>query len=271
MLAEGSSVANLRTFKRGESRFYVDDATGATAPGVTSVIDMLPKGFLKFWSAKLAAEYAVENIGAVVDLVMKDKGAAVDLIKGAPTRYTREAGDFGTQSHNIFERMARGEGPGRLHRDFQVMARHFQEFLDQAQPEFLHLEETVWSDTHDYAGSFDAIARIGEEVVIIDWKTTQSGVHEEVALQLNAYANADRIILAENGESVPMPQIDAAAVLHVRPEGWKLVPVKLDQELFEMFTHLWHVMRWERELKRGVIGRPVLSGGAKATGSERRA
>lgn len=263
--------ANLRTFKRGDSRFYVDDSTGATAPGVTSIIDMLPKGFLKFWSAKVAAEFAVENLGAVVNLALRDHGAAVDLIKNAPTRSTREAGDFGTQSHNIFEKMARGESPGRLHSEFQVMADHFQEFLDEAQPEFIHLEETVWSDTHDFAGSFDAIARIGGETVILDWKTTKSGVHEDVALQLNAYANADRIILSETGESIPVPKIDAAGVFHVRPEGWGLYPVKLDPALFELFTHLWHVLQWDRGGKRGVIGRPIMSGGVKQTGSERRA
>ncbi|MFJ9408589.1 hypothetical protein [Streptomyces sp. NPDC101393] len=264
-------MSNLRTFKRGDSRFYVDDSTGATAPGVTSIIDMLPKGFLKFWAAKMSAEFAVENLGAVITLAMKDKNAAVDLIKGASTRFTREAGDFGTQSHNIFEKLARGESPGRMHSEFQLMAGHFKEFLDQAQPEFIHLEQTVWSDTHDFAGSFDAIGTIEGETVILDWKTTRSGIHEEVALQLNAYANADRIILSESGESVALPTIDAGAVLHVRPEGWKLVPVKMDPAIFDMFLHLKHVLEWDRGGKRGVIGNPVMYGGVKETGSERRA
>lgn len=262
--------SNLNTFKRGESRFYVDDSTGATAPGVTSIVGMLPKGFLSFWAAKMVAESAVENMGAVVSLAMNDKAGAIDYLKNAPRRFTRQAGETGSAAHDIFERMARGQAMGRVHPDLRLYAEHFQEFLDEIQPEFLHLEETVWSDAHNYAGSFDAIAKIDGETVMVDWKTTRSGVHEDVALQLSAYSNADRIILSESGESIPVPEIDAAAVLHVRPESWKLVPVKHSPEMFETFLHLRAVFNWEKELKRGVIGKPVASGGELVTGTQRR-
>ncbi len=58
--------------------------------------------------------------------------------------------------------------------------RHFNAFIDEFSPSFLFQEETVWSDTHLYAGSFDALAEIEGQRVWIDWKTTRSGVHEEV-------------------------------------------------------------------------------------------
>ncbi|MBA0054309.1 hypothetical protein E0L36_26695 [Streptomyces sp. AJS327] len=264
-------MGSLNTIKRGDSRFYVDSETGAKAPGVTSVVGMLPKGFLQFWAAKMVAESAVENMGAVVGLAMNDKAGAIDYLKNAPRRFTAQAGETGSAAHDIFERMARGQGMGRVHPDLQRYANHFGEFLDEIQPEFLFLEDAVWSDTHNYAGSFDAIAKIGEETVIIDWKTTRSGVHEEVALQLAAYANADRIVLGETGESVALPRIDAAAVLHVRPEAWKLVPVKHSPEMFQTFLHLRALFDWERELKKGVIGHPVASGGELVTGTQRRA
>lgn len=270
-------MGTLSTIKRGDSRFYVDADSGSKAPGVTSVVGMLPKGFLNYWYAKMAAECAVDNLGSLVGLAMNDRAGAIDFVKGAAGRYTREAGETGTAAHDIFERLARGQAMGRIHPELRPYAQHFAEFLETVQPEFLFLEDAVWSDQHDYAGSFDAIARIGTETVIVDWKTTRSGVHEEVALQLAAYANADRIVLAEDsahgkaGESVPLPKIDAAAVLHVRPEAWKLVPVKHSPEMFEMFLHLRQVFDWERELKRGTIGRPVASGGELVTGSQRRA
>lgn len=264
-------MATLNTIKRGDSRFYVDGDTGAKVPGVTSIVGMLPKGFLQFWAAKMVAECAVDNMGAVVGLALNDKSGAVDYLKGAPRRFTAQAGDTGTAAHSIFERMARGEGMGRVHPDLRRYAEHFAEFLEEVQPEFLFLEDAVWSDTHNYAGSFDAIAKIGGETVMIDWKTTRSGVHEEVALQLSAYANADHIVLAETGENVPIPKIDACAVLHVRPEAWKLVPVKHSPEMFQTFLHLRKIFDWEKELKKGVIGRPVASGGQAETGGERRA
>jgi hypothetical protein len=264
-------VAVLNTFKRGDSRFYVDPDSGEKAPGVTSILNMLPKGFLSFWYAKVVAEAAVENIGPLVGLAMNDKAGAVDYLKNAPRRFTKQAADIGSDAHDVFERLARGENVTRIHPDIRPFADHFREFLETVQPEFLFLEDAVWSDTHNYAGSFDAIARIGGEVVVIDWKTTRSGVHEEVALQLSAYGNADRIVKADTGESVPVPAIDAAAVLHVRPEGWKLVPVRYSPELFQMFLTLRRVFDWEREMKKGVIGRPVASGGELVTGTQRRA
>ncbi|MFE0187723.1 hypothetical protein [Streptomyces sp. NPDC058989] len=264
-------MAALNTIQRSGSRFYVDPETGAKAPGVTSVLSMLPKGFLQFWAAKEVATAAVDNIGPLVGLAMNDPAGAIDYLKGAPRRVTRQAADIGSDAHDVFERLARGEAVARVHPDLRSYADHFRAFLDEVKPEFLFLEDAVWSDRHNYAGSFDAIARIGGETVVLDWKTTRSGVHEEVALQLSAYANADRIVRADTGESVPVPTIDAAAVLHVRPEGWKLVPVAHTPELFQVFLHLRAVFDWERELKRGVIGRPVASGGEAETGTQRRA
>ncbi|MFF3975292.1 hypothetical protein [Streptomyces sp. NPDC001828] len=238
---------------------------------MTSVLGMLPKVFLNYWYASQVANAAVDHVGAVVDMMIRgDRNGAVDYLKRAPGRFTKQAADTGSAAHDIFERLARGEDVTRVHPDLRSYADHFREFLDQVQPEFLFLEDAVWSDQHHYAGSFDAIARIGTETVVLDWKTTRSGVHEEVALQLSAYANADRIVRADTGESVPVPAIDAAAVLHVRPEGWKLVPVRHSPDLFGVFLHLRQVFEWERTLKSGVIGRAVASGGAVETGTQRR-
>ncbi|MFB7671326.1 hypothetical protein ACFC26_07895 [Kitasatospora purpeofusca] len=262
----------VATIKRGAARFYLDpEDAEKRVPGVTSILSMLPKDFLRYWAAKLVAETAVERWEHVQGIAHTDPEGAIDYLKRAPDRFTRQAAGVGSQAHDLFERMARGERPRYVHPDMQPYLRHFGSFLDEHQPEFLHLEETVWSDQHGYAGSFDAIARIGDEVVMLDWKTTRSGVHEDVALQLKAYAMADRIILAADGSSVPVPAIDAAAVLHVRPEGAKLVPVSCSDDLFDIFLALLPIFQWERERKKTVIGKPVWATGAAETGTERRA
>ncbi|MFE3144758.1 hypothetical protein [Streptomyces scopuliridis] len=241
---------------------------------MTSVLNMLPKDFLGPWNAKMVAEEAVANLGAVVGLALNGdagKKAAVDMLKGAARRFTQDAANLGTEAHDLFERLARGdEVPERsVHVDLRPFRRHFVEFLAVVQPEFVHLEETVWDDIRDYAGSFDAIARIGGETVILDWKTTRSGVHPEVALQLKAYAMASRIILAADETSILVPHIDAAAVLHVRPEGWALYPVDFSDDLPAYFEALRKSFDWE-ERKKTVIGKPVYSGGGTQTGTQRR-
>ncbi|MEU1037683.1 hypothetical protein [Streptomyces sp. NPDC005907] len=266
-------MAGVNTIKRGGSRFYVDPDDGAIkVPGVTSVGGMLPKDYLTYWAAKEAAEAAVKNWDIVSELCKRDPKGAVDYLKGAHRRTSGAASDLGSAAHDLFERLARGESVNlrHVHVDVKPHVRWFTEFLQEVQPEFLYLEETVWSDTHQYAGSFDAIAKIDGETVIVDWKTSKA-IYDSVALQLSAYRYADRIILAEDGSSVPVPKMAGGAALHVRPEGWALHPVKCDEEVFATFKHLRGVFNWEAEGKKRVIGKPVASGGEFVTGTQRRA
>lgn len=250
------TTPKVATIKRGGSRLYVHPNTREKVPGVTSVVGKLPKEFLKFWAAKVVAETAVENIGPLVGLAMRDPKGAVDYLKRSPQRNTGEAANTGTEVHSLVERMARGEDIGRVHPDLEGFTRGYQEFLDRFQPEFLHLEETVWSETHGYAGSFDAIARIQGEVVILDNKTTRSGVHAEVALQMAAYANAD-YLLDQDGNQTPLPKITAAGVVWLRPDEWNLTPVAIDGDVFSIFQALLQVYRWDTDLSKAVLGRPI--------------
>src|SRR5690606_29117744 len=118
--------------------------------------------------------------------------------------------------------------------------------LDVVQPELIDAENVAWSDTHGYAGSYDAILRVkvdpetlkadpqGEAVTIMgDWKTG-SKTYPDVALQLSAYAHADRIIDAE-GNSRPMLETQGAAVLHVTADQWAFKSVRCDEEVYSYF------------------------------------
>ncbi|MFD7776646.1 hypothetical protein [Streptomyces sp. NPDC059753] len=266
-------MAGVNTIKRGGSRFYIDPDDGdIKVPGVTSVGGMLPKDFLTFWAAKEAAEAAVKNWDIVSELCKRDPAGAVDYLKNAHRRKTKSASDLGSAAHDLFERLARGEtiNSRHVHVDLKPHVRWFSEFLQEIQPEFLYLEETVWSDTHQYAGSFDAIATVDGETVVLDWKTSKS-VYDSVALQLSAYRYADRIILAEDGSTVPVPEMAGGAVLHVRPEGWAFVPVKCDRTVFDTFLHLRGVFDWEAGGKKKVVGKPIAKGGESQTGTQRRA
>ncbi|GGX26873.1 PD-(D/E)XK nuclease family protein [Streptomyces chryseus] len=266
-------MAGVSTLKRGSSRFYIDpDDAHIKVPGVTSIVGMLPKDFLTFWAAKEAAEAAVNDWDLIGQLIKRNPAGAIDYLKNAHRRKSKAASDVGTAAHDLFERQARGETLNlrHVHADIKGHVRWFDEFLQEVQPEFLHMEETVWSDTHQYAGSFDAIAKVDGEVVVLDWKTSKA-VYDSVALQLSAYRYADRIILADSGESVGVPEMSGGAVLHVRPEGWSLVPVTCDEDVYAAFLALREVFTWEQHGKKGVVGRAIASGGETVTGTQRRA
>lgn len=250
------TTPKVNTIKRGDTRFYVHPEDGEKVPGVTSILNTLPKPFLKFWAAKAVATAAVDNLPSLVGLVVNgEREGAIDYLKRAPDRDTAQAADTGTAAHDCFERMAKGETLGRVPPHLEPFVRNYAEFLDEFQPEFLFMEETVWSATHNYAGSFDALARIEGEVVWIDNKTTRSGVHAEVALQLAAYGHAD-YILRPDGSRVPLPKGDGAAVVHVRPEGWGFYPIAYGPEIFEEFL----VVRRAYDVVNGLkshVGTPI--------------
>lgn len=271
------TTPKVSTIQRSGSRYYIHPEDPALkVPGVTSVLGMLPKGFLRYWAAKVVAETAVEDLQALNLLAARDRDGAVDYLKRAPDRDTRNAADNGTDAHDYFERMALGEEitetvlirEGKDH--ILPFVAHYQDFLDTVQPEFHFLEETVWSDTHLYAGSFDAFLSIEGEKAWADNKTTRSGVHEEVGLQLAAYRYADNII-RKDGSRVPMPKANGGVVIHVRPEGWKVVPVRCGPEEFEVFLHLRQIFDFETLHKKGILGDPIFAGGSASakTGPKR--
>ena len=254
------TTPKISTVQRGGSRFYIDPRdTSKRLPGVTSVLNMLPKPFLKFWASKVVAETAYDNIGTVVQMALTgQREGAIDYLKKAPDRFTGQAADVGSDVHDLLERLSLGESIGAVHPDLQPYIDGFHSFIAQYNPEFLFVEETVWSETHGYAGSFDAIAKIGDETIILDYKTTRSGVHDEVALQMSAYAHAD-YIMRDDGTTVPLPKIDGAAVLHLRPERTQLVPVAVSEPIFDAFKALLVVHNWDKNLSKGVLGKPLAS------------
>jgi hypothetical protein len=276
-------MSNVRTVMRGGSRFYVDAETHVQAPGVTSIVGMLPKPFLAPWNAKMTAELALDSFDFVQRMAeTAGRPAAVDYLKGAARRYTKIRADIGSEAHDLFERMVRGEIVRRVSQDLEPYRRHFDEFLDVVQPELVRAEDVAWSDTHNYAGSFDAILRLklnedgkpdqGGEVatIVADWKTSKS-TYADVALQMAAYRHADRLIDPE-GNSSTFPETDGAAVLHITPEQWALKPVRTDDEVFDFFVTLRKVFNWDREVSKTVIGRAIAkSSNRLVTGTERRA
>lgn len=295
----------IKSDDSGSSRFYFDErAPDIRYPGVTSIVDMLPKKFLQRWQANMAADLALDSIDYLQRMADRDREGAKRYVAGAATRYTNQRSVIGTKAHILFEKMMRGEGGlteryadgrfrKRVHPDMEPYRRHFAEFMDVVRPELVRAEDVAWSDTHRYAGSFDAWLRLmivpnydgtwtldphndSEQArpvdVIADWKTSKS-VWPSVAIQMGAYANAD-FIISPDGTREAMPSFDGAVVLHITPDGWSLIPVYADELRwgFAQFLHLRETMVWERDLAKRVLGKP-LAGSAKGlvTGTERRA
>jgi hypothetical protein len=245
----------VATIKRSGKRWYVHPKDGSKSIGVTSVLNELAKPFLQYWSAKVVAEECVDNLGAVMNLVTADnRGGAVDFLKRAPGRSSGAAADTGTHLHSIVESINRGDGPGYVPPELQPTIDHYNQFLADWEPEWVEVEATGFNHDLDYAGTMDGIAVMDGDLLLVDLKTGK-GIYEEIALQLNAYANFTELVSAD-GTSRPMPAVTGALALHLRPEGYRLIPVRLGDDIQEVFKSLIHLTRWDSEIKKGVLGTP---------------
>lgn len=277
----------IRTEHVGPSRFYFDPEVRVTLPGVTSIISMAPKPWLAAWEARLAAERAVDNIDLVKAMAERtSRAAAVAFVKSAASEYNKSRRDLGSEVHDFFERIMRGEAVGKQRFDLEPYRVNFLEFLEVAQPEHVDAENIAWSDTYGYAGSFDEsmILKISADetgklfldpaggvptLTLGDWKTGKK-TYPEVALQLSAYEHADKVIRPD-GTTYIIPVFGAAAVLHVTDTGWELKPVRTDQPVFDVFLALKTLFEWDRNLSKEVLGRPWASSEkGLITGTQRR-
>jgi hypothetical protein len=65
----------------------------------------------------------------------------------------------------------------------------FVAWYNEVKPTIISNEITVWSDKHNYAGTVDLVCQIGEDLWIIDIKTSAQ-VWPEYELQVSAYKHA---------------------------------------------------------------------------------
>lgn len=259
------TVPKVQTVYVAGDRYYVNK-DGEKRPGVSAILNMWPKPALPGWAAREAATFAVENIEVVKALAATDKKAAVDLIKGAPWRKSGKAADAGTEVHGLAERLMQDRIENRKS-SFPVpqgtmdFLRNFARFSTEFDIEPVLIETTVWDEEADYAGTLDGFYRLsvgGDRLnAIVDIKTGASGVWPEASLQQTAYARARQYIDPDTGELKPMPKADAAFALWLRPEGWALVPLAIDDATWEQFLRLRASYEWKRTREKLAVGKAI--------------
>lgn len=269
------------TTSRGGSRFYTW-GKGERYWSVTTILGALPKDALKWWAAKVVAEFAFDRQPTWMTMRREE---AVEWLKREPLRFTGGRADFGTAIHQATEDVVLGRPMrrGEFSEEERAAIGHFLAFVAALRPTYLLTEAQVYNRTQKYAGTLDAVADVPyglllelahgnpdlipweprddrEHVtLLLDTKTGGDvaegrGVYPEVALQLGAYARAE-FVGAPNGRELPLPVIDGAAVLHVNASGWRLVPVNaLTDDVWRSFLYVREVFRWREVISKEVLG-----------------
>jgi hypothetical protein len=247
-----------------KTRWYKNTITGTEQPGVSAIVNMMPKGALTPWAARLAAEFAVGHMDDVSTLLKEKDGQkrAIDWIKGASSRFSEKAAAEGTSVHHYTEAVARavmnktkpkaeGMPPGML-----PYLKQYVRFLQEFDAEPVMLENIVWDDEIGYAGRLDAVFRlraIDDSLVIVDTKSGASGVWDSVALQQTAYRYAKHWFNEETDTMELMPEIKKTYALWLRPEGFALIPVQSTQAELDQFRRLRESFEWQAKRSKKVI------------------
>jgi hypothetical protein len=228
---------------------------GLNAPSVTSIVGMLPAPYLPKWNSKVTAEAAVNNIGDINHMITyESKTKAIEWLKASAERELHKAADTGTRVHEAVEQIILDPGY-KYDDDLIPYIDGFHKFVEKFEPEWIHVEKSVFSVTHVYAGSFDAICKINNKNILLDFKTTRSGISAKVALQLAAYKNAD--VMFDGDKEIEIPRIDAGAALLLRPDKWSYQPLRIDDDIFATFLALRRTFEWESRQSKTAMLAPI--------------
>lgn len=257
------TIPKVTTKTKYGERWYVDPVLNTDRPGVSSIVNQMPKPALTPWAAKMAAEFAVANIESLYKLVDIDPAAAIDLIKGAPWRSSGTAADNGTEVHHYTELIARaimaGEKPSfSVPKDVMPYLKQYARFLKEFDVEPVLLETTVihTEPGQDYMGTFDFLGRLralGDDLVIVDTKSGASGVWPSSAIQQTGYRYAESYWDGEAGELKPMPPVAATFGLWLRPEGFALIPLESTEAELEQWRRLRGSLEWKNTREKKVV------------------
>jgi hypothetical protein len=239
-------------------RFY--DVDGHLYPSVTHILGAIGKPALINWAANTeraavteAAADLFEQFGkALVPPVMPRESYLATLLArlGQVKAHQKElakAGEIGTQTHKLIEwtmRTAIGAeaGPKPVVSDKALWG--FMAFEDWAKSVHLKpvlIEQTIYSKTHEYAGTMDLLARVDGVLTLVDFKTGKA-IYPEAQLQSAAY----QVALIEMGYVAPaaglivrLPKVDTDPAFEVQtvPPIADLLPVFLAVKALWKWTY----------------------------------
>lgn len=171
---------------KNDERFYHID--GTYLPRITWILQSLPMGEgLKRWLGNAESFEEAERL--------KMKAAL-----------------RGTHVHSACKRLI--DGDTLLFEEYTEeewgYLESFVNWVEEYKPTFLFTEKTVHSKKYGYAGTFDCIAKVGDDLVLIDFKTSSSIYPLSMFSQCAAYANAayeNKLIKKKNTIKIAILQL----------------------------------------------------------------
>ena len=200
-------------------------------PSVTTILQVIAKPALLNWAARTAASLVLED---------PERFDTADKAAGGIFTKRDKAADRGSMVHSLCEAIDLGNTPdlSEAPADVQGDARAYQAFVATHNPQTLYTEATVWSDTHQYAGTTDLICKLQDgKTWLLDRKTGKA-IYREATLQVTAYRHAELLLF--DGHMGDMPPIDATGIVLLQPDGtFTFTTVEASLDAFLAAKKLW--------------------------------
>ncbi|WP_309029037.1 hypothetical protein [Streptomyces alfalfae] len=241
---------------------------------VTTILSQgFPKPQLVFWAANLTAADALATLPKLVAASLRpaEREEAYDWLRKGHIRKKDERAEIGGAVHDVIEAHVLGEPiPESFLTDEEIapFVEHFLRFVDEWQIEFEASEMVVGNLTDGWAGTLDYLFRsrlvaaaLGVPATTLfvgDTKTggelDEKGVYPEAGAQMSAYRRAE-VAWLRDGTQIPMPKVhDVGIVLHLRPEGYRPMPLKCGDDVYDAFRHVQALAEFQRVLSKSVVG-----------------
>lgn len=246
------SLLPVGAFRTDDHRYYLNGE--GPKPSVTTVLEILDKPALSTWKAQQAVRglYRLYAEDGAADF-SEDEAVKWAL---AEVRKNRDgAASIGSGVHHLADMASRASGSDS--KAFQVSEQEkpyldaFNAFTEAySRSSFVSSEKMVWS-LNGYAGTYDLLMMIGNELWLLDIKTGRRVDYPEYALQLAAYRWADWIILEGDPRTFDMPDVQRTGILHLRPDTYKAgyclyeVPTTYDSD-YLTFLGLLEAYKWKQ-------------------------
>lgn len=271
----GALVGAARIPRRNQRGYYRCHVTGRDLRSVTTILGKgSPKEALVHWAGNLVAETAIEHLPYLVKSSRREesRAEAYDWLRRAHTRKRDARADLGSAVHALIEAHVLDEPVRQALLDDPEMRPFLDNFLqfvaDFEEVTFEASEMVVANYSAGYAGTLDYLLRsphIADGALLMgDTKTGGAlgvrGVYPEAGIQMSAYRRAEHGWL-RNGDRVEFPQDvhDVGVVLHLRPEGYQVIPVRCGDDVFSAFLHIRAVADFHTDLAPNVSGAPLTS------------
>lgn len=228
---------------------------------VTHILSCLNKGpALTRWMTRQTKEAVLDAVYRMIQELGTD---VVNVSEGDFARYiNRHLGDqqahektrneaalIGTQCHHFIDwYLKTQEAPFGLGEDHgapppttgaaEISKRAWLDWIQKHEIHPLHVEKTIYSVKHRYAGTMDLLAMVDGKLTLLDWKTS-SGIYPENFLQSVAYqAAAQELGLGtiERALIVRLPKVENQEV--------QVVETPPMEELLPTFLAVKRVFDW---------------------------